>query len=121
MKHQHPTNPDTPHSTFPPLTALSLRGRGGVRAVSGICRHVISPWIARKASGRKSHCKGCDSAKSKRSFAENRERVLASRAEHNRELSESRRWLLGMPVLVRGGSGTQAGRRLVQAVRDGLV
>jgi hypothetical protein len=48
MNQQPPPTPDTPLSTFPPLTGLSLRGRGGVRAVSGICRCVISLWIARR-------------------------------------------------------------------------
>ena len=42
-----------------------------------------------KASGRKSWCKTCDSAKSKSYYAANRERVLAKRAKRNAELREA--------------------------------
>jgi hypothetical protein len=42
-----------------------------------------------KASGHRSHCKGCDNAKSKRYYAANRERVLAKRAARTAELREA--------------------------------
>jgi hypothetical protein len=42
-----------------------------------------------KASGRKSWCKTCDKAKSRRYYAANRERVLAKRAKRNAELREA--------------------------------
>lgn len=42
-----------------------------------------------KASGHKSHCKACDTAKSKRYYEANRERVLAKRAKRAHELREA--------------------------------
>jgi hypothetical protein len=45
-----------------------------------------------KASGRKSHCQGCDSAKSKRYYAENRERVIARVKARHAELQEQQDW-----------------------------
>ena len=48
---------------------------------------------ATKSSGFKSHCKVCDRAKSKRYYAENRERKLAYMADRNaaRREAEGRR------------------------------
>jgi hypothetical protein len=41
-----------------------------------------------KASGRKSHCKPCDNAKSRRYYQANRERVIARISARNRRLSQ---------------------------------
>jgi hypothetical protein len=41
-----------------------------------------------KASARKSHCKPCDAAKSRRYYEANRERVIARVSARNRRLSE---------------------------------
>jgi hypothetical protein len=47
---------------------------------------------AAKASGHKSHCKGCNNAKSRRYYAADRARVIARVQARNKALREARGW-----------------------------